>query len=185
MKFLLVTLIGFLFISCKTDKKAEPYKSDLKLTENLSDFTTRMTEKDTVKILAELNMEWWIRRDELTITKKNNQIILQTIIKEDTTFEGKYQMRTNELPRKVIKNTDNSFEKHFKNKIERTKDKTVRQYIYKIISPNDTLIFYTDGLGDKGGEVRDYYKFMNHYYPDNKEFRFPDVEIEEVDDISF
>ena len=174
-----------MFTSCKTDNKTEPYKSNLKLTENLSDFTDEMTEKDTVKIIAELNMEWWIRRDELTITKKNNEIRLQATIKEDTTFEMKYQMRTNELPRKVIKNTNNSFEKHFKNKIERTKDKTVRQYIYKIIAPNDTLIFYTDGLGDKGGEVKDYYKFMNQYYPGNKEFQFPEVEIEEVDDISF
>ncbi len=178
-------MVCFLFTNCKTDKKTEPYKSDLKLTENLTDFTTRMTEKDTVRILAELNMEWWIRLDELTITKKNNEIRLQATIKEDTTYEMKYQMRTNELPRKVIQNTDNSFEKHFKNKIERTNDKTVQQYIYKIIAPNDTLIFYTDGLGDKGGEVREYYKFMNQYYPGNKEFQFPDVEIKEVDDMSF
>ena len=107
-----MTIICFLFTSCKKDNKTEPYKSDLKLTENLSDFTDQMTEKDTVKIFAELSMEWWIRRDELTITKKNNEIRLQATIKEDTTFEMKYEMRTSELPRKVIKNKNNSFEKH-------------------------------------------------------------------------
>ncbi len=185
LKFLLFTIIGFLYTSCKTDKKPEPYKSDLKLTENLSDFTDRITEKDTVKIFAELNMEWWIRRDELTITKKNNEIRLQTTIKEDTTFEMKYEMRTKELPRKVIYNTDHSFEKHFTNRIERTRDTTIRQYIYKIISPNDTLTFYTDGLSDKGRAVKEYYEFMQRFYPGEKEFKFPEVEYEEVEDFTF
>ena len=185
LKFLHFVLIGFLCTSCKTDKKPEPYKSDLKLTENLSDFTDRMTEKDTVKIFAELNMEWWIRRDELTITKKNNEIRLQTTIKEDTTFEMKYEMRTNELPRKVIFNTDHSFEKHFTNRIERTRDTTTRQYIYKIISPNDTLTFYTNGLSDKGRAVKEYYEFMQRFYPGEKEFKFPEVEYEEVEDFTF
>ena len=184
LKSSLLIMVCFLFANCKTDKK-EPYKSDLKVTENLSNFTSEMTEKDTIKIIAELNMEWWIRRDELIITKRDNQIRLQTTVKEDTTFEMKYQMRTNKFPEKTIANTDNSFEEHFANKIGRTKDKTVRQYIYKIIAPNDTLTFYTDGLGDKGGEVREYYEFMNQYYPNDKEFRFPEVEIEEVDDITF
>ena len=178
-------MVCFLFANCKTDKKSEPYKSDLKLTENLSDFTSKMTEKDTIKILVELNMEWWIRRDQLIITKRNDEIRLQATIKEDTTFQMKYEMRTNALPERTIANTNNSFEKHFANKIERTEDKTIRQYIYKIIAPNDTLIFYTDGLSDKGGEVREYYEFMNKYYPNEREFRFPEVEFEEVDEMTF
>ncbi|RZT00067.1 hypothetical protein [Aquimarina brevivitae] len=53
------------------------------------------------------------------------------------------------------------------------------------MAPNDTLIFFNDGLGDKGGEVRAYYKFMNQYYPNHKKFQFPEVEIEEVDDMTF
>ncbi|WFO17133.1 hypothetical protein M601_005195 [Cellulophaga baltica 4] len=144
-----------------------------------------MNEKDTVKIFAELNMEWWIRRDELVITKKNNEIRLQATIKEDTTFQMKYQMRINKLPTVILKDTNNALEKHFVNKIGRTKDKTIRQYIYKIMGPNDTLIFYTNGLGDKGGEVRDYYDLMNKYYPNNSEFKLPEVEIEKVDDFRF
>ncbi|RZT00240.1 hypothetical protein [Aquimarina brevivitae] len=178
-----IAIIFMLLIigSCKN----EPYKSNLKLTEHLPDFTSKMTENDTIKIFAVLNMEWWVRRDELIVTKRNNEIRLQTIIKEDTTFQMKNEMRTNVLPEITISNSNHTFEQHFLNKIERTKDKKLRQYIYKIISPNDTLIFYTDGLSDKGGEVREYYKFMNQYYPAEKEFRFPEVKIEEVDDFTF
>ncbi|WFO17231.1 hypothetical protein M601_005775 [Cellulophaga baltica 4] len=94
-------------------------------------------------------------------------------------------MRINKLPTVILKDTNNALEKHFVNKIGRTKDKTIRQYIYKIMGPNDTLIFYTNGLGDKGGEVRDYYDLMNKYYPNNSEFKLPEVEIEKVDDFRF
>lgn len=175
----------FLLVACKTDRVSEPYKSDLHLPEDLSDFTSKMSERDTIKIVADLTMEWWVRRDEITITKKNDKVRLHTTIKEDTTFEMKYEMRINELPTVILNKPNNNFEKHFLNRLERTKDETERQYIYKVMMPNDTLIFYIDGLGDKGGEVREYYEFMRNYYPNEKEFTFPEVEIEEVDDISF
>ncbi|AIZ42471.1 hypothetical protein M666_13340 [Cellulophaga baltica 18] len=186
LSLIIIIIIGFLFlVNCKTERKTKKFQSDLNLKKNLADFTKQMNEKDTVKIFAELNMEWWIRRDELVITKKNNEIRLQATIKEDTTFQMKYQMRINKLPTVILKDTNNALEKHFVNKIGRTKDKTIRQYIYKIMGPNDTLIFYTNGLGDKGGEVRDYYDLMNKYYPNNSEFKLPEVEIEKVDDFRF
>ena len=159
-----------LLTNCKTEKKTEQYVSALYLTENLSDFTNQMTKNDTIRIFAELNMEWWIRRDELLITKKNNKIQLQVTIKEDTTFERKFQMRTNKLSTINLKNLNNNFEQHFVNKIKRTEYKPVRQYIYKIMAPNDTLTFYTRDLADKGKEIEDYYKFMSQYYPNEKEF---------------
>ncbi|NJW52221.1 hypothetical protein [Salinimicrobium oceani] len=180
-----VFLIICLFTSCKTVKNApDPYKSDLYLSENLTDFTSRMTDKDTVLIFAELNMEWWIRRDEIKVTKKDDQIRLDTTIKEDSTFEMKYEMRTKKLPQTVIQNVE-EFENHFENKIARTRDTSVRQYIYKIISPNDTLTFYTNGLSDKGRAVNEYYKFMKQYYPEEKEFEFPEMEFEEVEGFTF
>jgi hypothetical protein len=159
-----------LLTNCKTEKKTEQYVSALYLTENLSDFTNQMTKNDTIRIFAELNMEWWIRRDELLITKKNNKIQLQVTIKEDTTFERKFQMRTNKLSTINLKNLNNNFEQHFVNKIKRTEYKPVRQYIYKIMAPNDTLTFYTRDLADKGKEIEDYFKFMSQYYPNEKEF---------------
>lgn len=157
-------------ISCKTDKKTEIYQSNLNLTENLSNFTTVMSEKDTIKIIAKLYMEWWMRVDTLTVTKKDNQIRLQTTIKEDTTFEMKYQWRTNRLETVTLKNTNNEFENHFALRINRTKVNQDRGRIYEIIGPKDTLIFYTNGLGDKGGEVIEYYQFMRKYYPYEKDF---------------
>ena len=185
LKFGLCIIFSILFTNCKTDKKPDQYKSDLKLTDNLGDFTSKMTEQDTIKIIAELNMEWWIRHDELIITKKNNDVQLQATIKEDSTFEMKYEWRINKLPPVILKNSNNEFENHFVQKIERTKGRTDRGRIYKLMSSNDTLIFYTNGLGDKGGEVREYYEFMNRFYPKSKEFRFPGVEIEETDNITF
>ena len=170
LKFSLIILISVLLTDCNPEKKAENYNSELNLTKNLSDFTNVMNEKDTIKIIAELYMEWWIRVDTLTITRKNNQTLLQTTIKEDTTFEMKYQWRTNKIQPIVIENLNNEFEQYFAQKIERTKSDSTSGRIYKILSPNDTLIFYTKGLGDKGGEIEKYYTFMRNYYPNEKDF---------------
>ena len=168
--FSLIIFTSVLLTNCKSEKKTEYYISKLNLDENLSDFTNVMNEKDTIKIIAELYMEWWIRVDTLTVTKRNNQTQLQATIKEDTTFEMKYQWRTNKLKPVIIKNYNNEFEQHFSQKIERTKANSKRGRIYKILGPNDTLIFYTKGLGDKGREVKEYYKFMRDYYPNEKDF---------------
>ncbi|MBA4155172.1 MAG: hypothetical protein C0512_12600, partial [Flavobacterium sp.] len=89
-KFSLIILCSVLLINCKSEKKAEKYISQLNLAKNISDFTSRMTEKDTVRIIANLTMEDWVRIDELILTKKNNELILKTIVKVDTTFERKY-----------------------------------------------------------------------------------------------
>ena len=97
----LIGIISVLLIGCKQEKeinKPNEYISELNLTEDISDFTSKMTEKDTVKIIANLIMEYPARIDELTLTKRDNKLILQTIIKEDTTFEGNYQMRETKLP---------------------------------------------------------------------------------------
>jgi len=172
LKFSFLIILCFLFANCKTDKKAGPYKSDLKVTENLSDFTSKMTEKDTVKILAVLDMEWWMRHDELTITKKNDKIQLQTTVKEDTTILEplEYVWRINKLETITLDNINNEFEKHFFQKLERSKADFNKSLIYKVMTINDTLVFYTKGLGDKGGEVKDYLRFMHHYYPIEKDF---------------
>lgn len=176
--FHIVLFVGILLLlGCKTDKKAKPYKSSLSLTKNLSDFTTHMTEKDTIKILANIGAEWWIRKDELIITKSENQIRLQTTIKEDTTFMLKYQMRTNKLPIIILENKTNNFENFFFKKIKRTEVKDL-DFIYKVMGPVDTLVFYTSGLGDKGGELKKYLEFMRSYYPGEKEF----IPIEEIDE---
>ncbi len=178
LKFEQLIIIFLLLTSCKTEKNNNQYISDLNLKENLSDFTNRMTAKDTVRIFAELNMEWWIRRDELLITKKNNQIQLQATIKEDTTFEMKFQMRTNKLPTIQMTNLNNEFEQHFVNKINLTEYHSGEQYIYKIMAPNDTLIFYTIGLAEKGRDVKDYYELMIQFYPNEKEF----IQIEMIEE---
>ena len=177
-KYIFKLIIPFLFITLtkcnsvkKEKQKIEPYISKVNLTENVSDFTSEMTEKDTIKILAELSMERWIREDELILTKKNNEIYLQVIIKEDTTFEGKYQMRTNRLTEIKIENSNNYFEKYFAGKLERTKVNSPKSLFYIIISQNDTLTFFTNvNLGDIGKEVDDYLKFMSIYYPNEMEF---------------
>tara|TARA_B100000929_G_C15434065_1_gene395711 strand:+ start:438 stop:1016 length:579 start_codon:yes stop_codon:yes gene_type:complete len=173
---ILLIIFSFLIISCKQDKTIDQKSSDIKnysdlnLKNSLSNFTGYMTDKDTIIIYVDLSMEWWIRRDEIILTKTNNKIQLQATIKEDTTFEMKYQMRTNKLPVKVLKNENNSFEQYFVDKFERTQNEYSGRYIYKITAPNDTLIFYTNGLGDKGAEIKDYYKHMIQYYPNEEDF---------------
>ena len=166
LNFSLIFLASIFLINCKSENKVENNISELNLSENLSDFTSRMTEKDTVRITVNLTMEYWVRIDELILTKKNNELILQTTIKEDTTFERKFKMRENVLPELNFKNTDNEFERHFLTNFRRTKiDSNEDNWIYRIINQKDTLKFRTVGLGDKGGCVREYFKFMDSYYP--------------------
>jgi hypothetical protein len=183
LNFSLIVLASIFLLNCKSEKKAENYISEINLPENISDFTSRMTEKDTVHITANLTMEYWVRIDELILTKKNNELILQTTIKEDTTFERKFQMRKNTLAELNLKNSNNEFEQHFLTNFRRTKiDPNGDNWIYRIINQNDTLKFYTVGLGDKGGCVRKYYEFMDNYYPNEKEFKPIEViENEEIE----
>jgi hypothetical protein len=170
LKFSLIILASVLLTNCKSKKKTENYISELNLSENISNFTSQMTEKDTVRITANLTMEYWVRIDELILTKNKNNLILQTTVKEDTTYERKYQMRKNTLTELNIENLNNEFEQHFQGKIKRTKSNSNENWIYRIINQKDTLKFYTAGLGDKGGCVREYFEFMTNYYPDEKEF---------------
>ena len=116
-------------------------------------------------------MEYWVRIDKLILTKKDNELMLQTTVKEDTTFELKYQMRKNILPELKLKNIDNEFEHHFLTNLRRTKIDSSDGWIYNLINQKDTLTFYTIGLGDKGRCVREYFEFMENYYPDEKEFK--------------
>ncbi len=92
---------SILFTNCKTEKKteiaSEIYKSELNLKKDLADFTNKMIEKDTVRIIVNSTMEYWVRFDELELTKKENKILLSTTIKEDTTYQLKNQMRINKL----------------------------------------------------------------------------------------
>ena len=70
LNFSLIILASVFLLNCKSEKKAENYISEINLPENISDFTSRMTEKDTVRITANLTMEYWVRIDELILTKK-------------------------------------------------------------------------------------------------------------------
>ena len=180
LKFNLILWASVLLTNCKSEKKTENYISELNLAKNISDFTSRMTEKDTVRITANLTMEYWVRVDELILTKRNNELTLKTTVKEDTTFERKFQMRENTLAKLDIKNPNNEFEKHFLNNFRRTKIDSNGDWIYKIIYKNDTLKFRTVGLGDKGGCVREYFEFMTNYYPSEKKFKSIEV-IEETE----
>jgi len=180
LKFSLIFLVSVLLTNCKSEKKTDEYISELNLTENISDFTSRMTEKDTIRIIANLTMEYWVRIDELVLTKKNNQLILKTTVKEDTTYELKYQMRKNTLAELNIENPNNEFEQHFLTNFRRTKIDSNGGWIYKIINQKDTLKFQTVGLGDKGGCVKEYFEFMDNYYPNEKEFK-PFKVIEETE----
>lgn len=177
----LIILVTVLLLNCKSEKKADNYISELKLAENISDFTSRMTEKDTVRITANLTMEYWVRIDELILTKKNNELILQTTVKEDTTFDRKFQMRKNTLAELNFENMDNEFEQHFLTNFRRTKiDSNGDDWIYRIINQKDTLIYHTVGLGDKGGCVKKYFEFMSSYYSNEEEF-IPNKVIEETE----
>ena len=124
LNFSLIVLASIFLLNCKSEKKAENYISEINLPENISDFTSRMTE-----------------------------------------------------------NSNNEFEQHFLTNFRRTKiDPNGDNWIYRIINQNDTLKFYTVGLGDKGGCVRKYYEFMDNYYPNEKEFKPIEViENEEIE----
>ena len=156
-----------LFNNCKPEKHA----SEINLTEDLSNFTSKMTEMDTIEIDVNLTMEWFVRIDRLTLTKRNNSIILNALIKEDTTLQMKNEFRIKRLPEKRIENNDFAFEKHFAENLKKAEFINEYEWIYKMIHQKDTLTFYTNNLGDKGNKIGEYYKFMSNYYNNEKEFK--------------
>jgi hypothetical protein len=171
--FLLIFLSGCGEQHTQENKNSQTYVSDIDLREDLDVLTSKMTEKDTIKVMANLTMEYWVRMDRLVITKSKDSIILQATIEEDTTFERKFEMLVRELPPVGIKTKDRHFENYFFSKLERTdslKEK-YNNWFYKIINQTDTLTFYTYGLGDRGGLVGEHFHFMQEYYPDKEEYK--------------
>ena len=183
MKYLFFSTIiaALLFSSCKninnqnsideSEMALKPFESEINLRVDLENFTAKLTEKDTIKILANLSMEFWIRRDELVFTKNNNQIQLNIKVEEDTTWQLEYQMRTTNLPTKILENYSFELEKHFVNNLKLTKSNGNDHWFYKIINQKDTLTFYTDNLGKMGLLNEEYFRIMRRIYPNEKIFR--------------
>ena len=172
---LLYTFILILLINCKSElkpeKKVEQFISELNLTENLNIFTSKMTDKDTLKIIVNLTMENWIRVDELTITRLNDEIQLLTTEKRYSELENQKPILKKNFNLIILNNKNNEFEKHFYEQIDRIKEGNKYQWIYKVISQKDTLTFHTTDLGDKGIQVEKYFEFMTKLYPNENDFK--------------
>lgn len=161
-------LILFLFSSCKTDNKHEKYISKIDISKDLANFTSKLTEKDTIIIDVNLSMEYWIRLDKITILKKGNTLKMKTEVKKDTSYRLKYEFLTEELSERTIELNNKKIEDFFIKRIKRTvKTEDDKYWIYRIINQEDTLKFYSKGLGDKGGEVHKYFDLMKNFYPYN------------------
>ena len=83
MKLSLFLLIIISLTNCKSKSnsaiKVDINKTKFDLVENLTDFTSEMSENDTVKVIVNLSMEYWVRMDEIELTKRNSDIYLNTL----------------------------------------------------------------------------------------------------------
>jgi hypothetical protein len=169
-----ILAILILLLNCKRKVEptviSQPYIPKFNLKTDLADFTTRMTEKDTINIIANLTMEDWIRQDLLVLSKKGNEIKLSTRCEETYIDFKKTEKWISDFKMVTVNNANGKFEKFFVDRIKRTVEADPN-WIYKIISNRDTLTFYSYGLSDKGGEIPKYYDFMSNLYPNEREFK--------------
>ena len=172
VKNFLLILFFIVFTNCSK-------KSDLNLKRDLSNFGQKMNLNDTVKINANLSMEWYARKDKLVFIKKNDSIIsLDTSVGTDTSdirtrknpFSPNYRYK--KLKTIDINVRNNDFEIFFSDRIERTKYKSKRHDIFTIIGPNDTLHFKTkNARSDVGKGAIAYEDLMSKFYPKEPEFK--------------
>ena len=72
---ILILVFTTLIFGC--ERKVESKKSEFKVAQDYSEFTTKMENNDTLNIGVVLSMCMWSEYDQLQITKTNDSVFLQ------------------------------------------------------------------------------------------------------------
>ncbi|WP_292944734.1 hypothetical protein [Olleya sp. UBA1516] len=161
---ILIFVFTILIFGC--ERKVEPKKSEFKVAQDYSEFTTKMENNDTLNIGVVLSMCMWSEYDQLQITKANDSVFLQ--LKEKRVMDDEpvhfkkvfYEMKNDTLN---LEKMMTDFDINYQEKISST--------FFVIINPKekDTILLKTNGLGNRGFNIERYQRIMFEMYPKEME----------------
>ena len=176
LKILILTLI---LASCKreTENKIMLNKSEFNIKTDLTDFKNKMTELDTIKIWFDHSVCAYQGSERIEITKKFNSIKVRAEYKDETFHENpKWKfVYEKQIP---ISDTIWKIEEFFKRNIERQKLKVNKHRTLQVSHNENKKHYFTNGLVDLNGFMKDYFETMIKLYPENLDNIYG-VEIEE------
>ena len=159
LKLIILVFIAITF-GCK--QKFESKKSEFKVAQDYSEFSTKMQNNDTLNIGVVLSICTWSEYDLLQITKSNDSVFLQLMEKEvmyDEPVHYKkvvYELKNDTLD---LEKMMTDFDIHYQEEISTP--------FFIIINPKekDTILLRTTGLGNRGFNIERYQRIMSELYP--------------------
>jgi len=161
---ILILVFTTLIFGC--ERKVESKKSEFKVAQDYSEFTTKMENNDTLNIGVVLSMCMWSEYDQLQITKTNDSVFLQ--LKEKRVMDDEpvhfkkvfYELKNDTLNLEKIMTV---FDVNYQEKISSP--------FFVIINPKekDKILLRTTGLGNRGFNIERYQRIMFELYPKEME----------------
>ena len=164
-KFSILFLV-FAALTFGCEQKTEAKKSNFKVAQDYSEFTTKMENNDTLNIGVNLSMCLWREYDQLQITKSNDTVYLQLKEKRVMNDEAVHFNRVVY----ELKNDTLSLEKMMMD-FDINYQEQISSPFFIIINPKekDTVLLRTTGLGNRGFNIKRYQKIMLELYPKEME----------------
>ena len=172
-----IITILFILVGCKNQNQnvTEQPKSNFDITKDYSEFKTKMTEQDTIKVWTAITACTYQVVEKLTITKKGQQITITPEIKEGLFADKKFEKQ------KSITISENDtiwkfgkFMKKYSNRITTEKDSIGKFYI----KCNSRKFHFTTKRWDNEF-LLDYCTVMKSIYPKSKYHFYEHIEIVE------
>ncbi|HBO29405.1 MAG TPA: hypothetical protein DIV44_02255 [Leeuwenhoekiella sp.] len=157
---ILILIFATLIFGC--EKKVEPKKSEFKVAQDYSEFTTQMENNDTLNIGVVLSMCMWSEYDQLQLTKTNDSVFLQLrekrVMEDEPVHFNKvlYELKNDTLNlEKMMTDFDINYQEE------------ISSPFFIIINPKekDTILLRTTGLGNRGFNIERYQRIMTELYP--------------------
>lgn len=164
-KLITIGILIIILASCKNEAKTEPLVSNFNLKKDFLQLTHKMTALDTVKVWMDLSLCTSMGTEVLTLTRKNDSILIEQKYKEglNVGLEYKHEKSISISIHDTLWKF-NEFLKRNENKITTDTSKYGRLQI----SHNKSRIhFVTEKLGESGTFITDYSKIMSILNIDN------------------
>jgi Fe-S cluster assembly iron-binding protein IscA len=157
---ILILVFTALIFGC--DQKVELKKSEFKVAQDYSEFTTQMENNDTLNIGVVLSMCMWSEYDQLQFTKSNDSVFLQLMEKrvmddEPVQFNKVvYELNNDSLNlEKMMTDFDINYQK----------ETNLPFFVITNPKEKDTILLRTTGLGNRGFNIERYQRIMTELYP--------------------
>jgi len=162
--------LTLLFVSCKNriDEPVIISNSDFSLLSDYSEFTTKMSEIDTIKVLTNLSLCTYLAKEQLIITRRGDSIEIQSEFAESFKVDSEFKVANYIVI--SIKDTTWKFNEFLKRNENRIITDSVRNVRLQITLNNDILHFVTNGLSESGRFLSDYCITMMNLFPDSESY---------------